>query len=177
MKFIPLAFDAGAQLNGIMIKMLLPKRYEEELRKLFSKMQSGAVLELTTEKQKRSLNANAYMWVLCNEIANVIHSTKEDVYRDAVKAVGVFETLSCTGPEQFQRFCEKWQSNGLGWIVEMVDEQLLVFNAYYGSSRYDKEEMNVLVNYVVDAAKELGIETKDQEEINSLIREWEYGSR
>jgi hypothetical protein len=56
--------------------------------------------------------------------------------------------------------------------VEMVDEELLVFNAYYGSSRYNKEEMNVLIDYVVQECKELGIETKDDEEINSLIKEW-----
>jgi hypothetical protein len=109
---------------------------------------------------------------MLDQIAQAIHSTKEEVYRIAVKHVGVFDTLSSTGPEEFIRFREKWESNGLGWFVEIVDEELLVFNAYYGSSRYNKEEMNVLIDYVVQECKELGIETKDDEEINSLIKEW-----
>ena len=32
--------------------------------------------------------------------------------------------------------------------------------------------LNVLIDYVVQECKELGIETKDDEEINSLIKEW-----
>ena len=54
----------------------------------------------------------------------------------------------------------------------MVDRELLIVHAYIGSSRYDVQEMNVLIDNVVESARELGISTKSDEEIESLIRSW-----
>lgn len=171
MLFKPYASEVNYGLSRTVLTFELPTIYNKDLENLFRKG-SKKGYELKPVSEKRSLNANAYMWVLLDQIAQAIHGTKEEVYRIAVKHVGVFDTLSSTGPEEFIRFREKWESNGLGWFVEMVDEELLVFNAYYGSSRYNKEEMNALIDYVVQECKELGIETKDDEEINSLIKEW-----
>jgi hypothetical protein len=47
--------------------------------------------EIKEYHEKRSLDANAYCFVLCQKIANVIRSTKEEVYRKAIKEVGTFE--------------------------------------------------------------------------------------
>ena len=50
--------------------------YNQEKDKLY---------EIKEYKQKRSLNANAYMWVLINEIANKVHLSKEEVYLNMLK--------------------------------------------------------------------------------------------
>src|SRR5690554_1779213 len=50
-------------------------------------------VEIKKYKKKRSLDANAYMWVLCQKIAEVIGSTKELVYKKIIKDVGQFEIL------------------------------------------------------------------------------------
>lgn len=175
MRFKPIAFDMDIQTSGVILKMSIPYNLAEKIKKLVDKVASGAEVELDAGKRKRSLDANAYLWVLCDKIAQVIHSTKEDVYRTAVKQVGVYEQLSFTDANALKRFKENWQANGLGWIVEVVDDELMIINAYYGSSRYHTDEMSVLIEHVIDAAKELDIEVKQQEEIDSLLREWEHG--
>ena len=38
--------------------------------------------------RKRSLRANALMWSLCQKIANLTGTTKDDVYRDALRQAG-----------------------------------------------------------------------------------------
>ena len=52
-------------------------------------------IEMKKWYKKRSLDANAYCWVLCNNIANELSkneiTTKEEVYRDAILQVGSFE--------------------------------------------------------------------------------------
>lgn len=39
---------------------------------------------------KRSLDANAYLWVLCQKIGEAIHNTKEVVYKEMVSRAGQF---------------------------------------------------------------------------------------
>ena len=54
----------------------------------------------------------------------------------------------------------------------MVDTELMIVHAYIGSSQYDVQQMGVLIDNIVESARELGISTKSDEEIDSLIREW-----
>ena len=175
MRFKPISFQVETYTSGVICRILIPYNLMDQFQKIVKKLASGAELELDAGKRKRSLDANAYLWVLCDKIAQVIHSTKEDVYRLAVKQVGVYDQLSFTDANALKRFKENWQANGLGWIVEVVDDELMIVNAYYGSSRYHTDEMSVLIENVIDAAKELDIEVKQQEEIDSLLREWEHG--
>ena len=50
-------------------------------------------IEIKKYRKKRSLDANAYCWVLCDKIAKTIGATKEEVYKDAVSNVGTFEPM------------------------------------------------------------------------------------
>jgi hypothetical protein len=43
---------------------------------------------------------------------------------------------------------------------------------YYGSSTYDKAQMSRLINNIVEECRQLGIETKSAEEVDSLLRQW-----
>ena len=45
-------------------------------------------------------------------------------------------------------------------------------HCYYGSSTYNSKEMSLLINLLVELAKSLNIETKSQQEINSLLESW-----
>ena len=44
--------------------------------------------------------------------------------------------------------------------------------AYYGSSCYDTKAMSVLIDYIVDDAKAIGVETLTPEEIEGLKEGW-----
>ena len=43
---------------------------------------------------------------------------------------------------------------------------------YHGSSVYTQVEMNRLVNVIIENCRNLGIETKSKQEIDSLLKEW-----
>lgn len=43
---------------------------------------------------------------------------------------------------------------------------------YYGSSSYNTAEMSKLIELIVQECKQLGIETKPQKEIDSLLESW-----
>lgn len=45
--------------------------------------------EIKEYKKKRSLNSNAYLWVLCTEIANIMTLSKEEVYVKMLEDYGV----------------------------------------------------------------------------------------
>ena len=132
--------------------------------------------EITAKKKKRSLNANSYCWALCEKIAQKTRKTKESVYREEIREVGVYEPLVLR-EEAVEKFMERWADKGTGWICEVIDDygtEKLVY-AYYGSSTYDTHEMSRLIDNIIQDARALGIETGDEEYINSLLGSWERG--
>lgn len=131
--------------------------------------------ELKLYHEKRSLEANAYCWILCDKIAKVIKSTKEDVYRHAVRSVGVFTPIPVRD-DALQAFIKKWAAGGIGWFAEESYKSKLdgytTVHAYFGSSSYDVHEMFLLVEFIIDEAKELGIETATPEQIENMKSLW-----
>lgn len=132
-------------------------------------------LELKPHRIRRSLDANGYLWILCQKIAEVVGSTKEDVYQKAIREVGQFEILPIR-KEAVERFLANWGGHGLGWFAETIGQSKLPgyvnVIAYYGSSTYDTREMSVLIHSIVDECKGLGIETMTPEELERLKEEW-----
>lgn len=134
-------------------------------------------IEIKKHRQKRSLNANAYCWVLCEKLAQKLYMDKKDVYRHAVKEVGVFDALVLTGGEEaFENLNSKWQQeNGIGWFAEKVDKKghHIYVNLYYGSSTYDTKEMSRLIDNLVQDCKACGIETLPPDELERMMGTWE----
>lgn len=136
-------------------------------------------VELKKYRQKRSLDANAYAWVLCDSIAKELSKdgtivTKEQVYQDAILQIGTFQAMIIE-EKAFEDFERIWQKQGLGFLVQEVSrkDKCVKVHCYYGSSTYNTKEMSLLIELIVELAKNLNIETKPQEEIDSLLRSWE----
>lgn len=130
--------------------------------------------EVKEHKVKRSLNANAYCWVLMNKIADVIKSTKEEVYREYIKNKGIFRIITMN-KDATDTFIRVWQDKGLGWICDISEskyEGMIDVVAYYGTSSYNTKQMANFIDYVVEEAKNLGIETLTPDEIERLKSLW-----
>lgn len=140
------------------------------------------ILTISKKKEKRSLNANSYLWVLCDKIARVLAKddsaiTKEDIYRSAIKDVGAFE-IYLIPTEAVEREIERWNdTNGVGTFAELKCQSMMypgfsevIF--YHGSSTYDREEMSRLIDFVISEAKELGIETRTPDEVEKMKALW-----
>lgn len=134
--------------------------------------------EITLKKaeKKRSMDANEYMWALCREIAkklsvkgdNPIVYTDKDIYRAAIKEVGVwfFMLLQNKAVDSFinHHLTKEDGTKYVGRFVENMGESKsnpgnTVLKCYYGSSDYNQEEMSRVIDYLVMEANGLGIPT------------------
>lgn len=150
----------------------------QEADKLFADFK-GKTYTISREKKKRSLDSNSYCWVLIEKIAQAIHSTREEVYRKAIKEVGRYDDVAVID-KAANGFCEGWSNNGIGWFTETFDSTLKgckKVRCYYGSSTYDTKEMSRLIDYIVDEAKGLEIETLTPNEIAELNAKWKGASK
>ena len=75
----------------------------------------------------------------------------------------------------FEDFKRIWEKQGLGFLIREISrkDKCVKVQVYYGSSTYNTKEMSLLIELLVQQAKELNIETKPQAEINSLLESWD----
>ena len=64
---------------GIIVTLRIPQIYASILEAFREKFLPNLEYELKLIRKKRSLDANAFCWKICTEIANVVGNTKEDV--------------------------------------------------------------------------------------------------
>ena len=158
---------------GYVTTALQPKKTEagnEFIAALESYINQWTDIEIKNKK-KRSLNANAYMWTLCDKLAAKLGSTKEDVYRIFVKDYSIFDDVTVS-VEAMDRLRKSWSAHGIGWFSEIVDdikETVFILRLYSGSSVYTKSEMSRLIDAIVEECKTQGIETMTPREIDNLL--------
>lgn len=138
---------------------------------------NGKEVNLEIKKgDKRSTNANAYLWVLLGELQRKLRIPKEELYRKYVRECGIYQVIP-TRNDLVERFIiDVWAKKGLGWVCETTPSKIKGYTnvlAYFGTSIYTKEEMAVILDQVVQDCKELNIPTKPQEEINGLLKKME----
>ena len=134
-------------------------------------------LEVKEHRKKRSLDANAYCWVLINKIADALRITPVEIYRQAIQNVGGnFEVLPVK-EEAAEHFKQVWQAQGLGWpCVDMGKSKIDGYRnlrAYYGSSTYSSTQMAELIENLIQDCRALDIEVKSEEEIQSILGAWQ----
>ena len=131
--------------------------------------------DIKEHKERRSLNANSYCWVLLGSIADKVGQTKEYVYRDFVRQKGIYQIITMT-TKAVPTFMKIWQDKGLGWICETSETNIAGLTdviAYYGTSSYNTKQMAGFIDYVIQECHNLGINTKTEEEISALLNSWE----
>ena len=156
--------------DSIVVNMSIPSTFKNAVQSFIDGFNAANDYEIKRVKQKRSLSANGYAWVLMDKIAAALKTTKENVYRQAINDVGVFTEIKVTDADAARRFKQIWQANGLGWLTKTVNDTTVY--AYYGSSTYDTAEMARLIDYIVDEAKRLHIETLPPEKLEIMKTEW-----
>lgn len=146
-----------------------------EARMMAEQVQGEYEVTIKQYRQKRSLDANAYLWVLCGKLAEVAEIPKEDVYRSAIKSVGVSDVV-CVRACGERSLIDGWKNNGIGWFAESMGDSKIEgcrnVTLYYGSSSYNTKEMSRLIDYVVDEAKMCGVETMTPAELALLKDGW-----
>ena len=132
------------------------------------------VVEAKEKKNKRSRNANNYMWELLEQLSAKMKLDKYELYRYYIKAVGVCQqlTLEKRASEMMKHL---WTEYGTGWLYEDVDtigSDGITTNFYYGSSSYNTAQMANLIDKVVQDCKAVGIDTLTPDQRSLLLEEW-----
>lgn len=143
----------------------------EKFLPLIFRLDKDTVYDVKIDKhrEKRSLNANAYLWKLVTEIGNILNKSKEEVYLQMLKDYGQSMLIPVprgTIPSRITKYYEFECSSQLN------GKDADWYKCYIGSSEYDTKEMSILLNGAVEEAKNLGIKTKDDIELERLIKEW-----
>lgn len=138
------------EIINYLLKLDIDKQYEIEVKEY---------------KQKRSLDSNSYCWVLINKIANAMRISKEDVYFKMLKDYGQSDLIkikSIVNPQDYFKYYEKVNDK----------DKYTYYKIYKGSSLFNQEEMSILIDGIVEEAKQLGIETMTPVEIANLKSMW-----
>ena len=124
-------------------------------------------------REKRSLDANAFSWVLLQKIAEAVHSDKEQVYLDMLQRYSRAFTHVIVKPQAVDAVRALYRTSiDLGEITVngQTGHQLQV---YFGSSTFDSKEMSVFIDGLVSECKSLGLETLPPDEIARIKAQWQ----
>ena len=161
--------------SGFWISLKVENPFEAR-RFLATKKEKKYVADIKEYRERRSLDANAYMWVLVGKLSGKLGLPPEEIYRAAIRDVGDNYEVMPVRNDALERWKIIWQSNGLGWLCEEIGPSKLdgytnVRN-FYGSSAYDKAQMSRLINNIVQDCKAQDIETLTPAELARLTEEW-----
>ena len=148
-----------------------------DFTKAFDSLKDKPVnVEIKKAEKGRSRDANAFCWALCSDIGKAMTPPlpKEEVYRMAIKAAGVYwqTTIPSFHIDTVRR---RWEDHGTGWVFEVVDDDepgRKLCDLYFGTSTYTVSEMRTLLDWLVDQAEqmELKIPLSKREEEEMLER-------
>lgn len=133
-------------------------------------------VSLKEKKKRRSLDANAYCWVLLDKLAYALNKPKTEIYRAYIREIGGNSETVCVVDKAAERLKTIWEARGIGWQTDTMPSKIegcTVMILYYGSSEYDTAQMSRLINLIVEDCKEQGIETMTPAELSALMDRWE----
>jgi hypothetical protein len=130
-------------------------------------------LTVKEHRKKRSLDANAYAWVLINKVADALRLTPKEVYRMAIQDIAGNHEILPIKTEAADKFKEVWEAQGLGWPCIDIGRSKIDgyrnMKAYYGSSTYDTRQMSLLIDHLIQDCKALDIETLPPDKLALLL--------
>lgn len=134
-------------------------------------------LTVKEHRKKRSLDANAYAWVLIGKLADAMRIPPTVVYNNAIQNIGGNYEVIPIREEAVDKFKEVWTKQGLGWpCVDMGPSKIQGYRnlrAYYGSSTYDTRQMSILIDALIQDCKALDIETLSEEKLSAMMEGWD----
>lgn len=138
----------------------------EELQAIIAKGKELSV-EIKQFRHNRSLDANAYLWVLLSKMAEVLHTTKDELYLLMLERYGVF-THIVVKLNVAERVKQEWRTVRELGEVTINGQTGIQLQCYFGSSTYNTKEMATLIDGVVSECKEIGVETMTPSEVEAL---------
>ena len=145
------------------INELLPLLFNLDKEKIYDVL-------IQEHKEKRSLNANSYAWVLISKIGDRLRMSKDDVYIMMLERYGQSEIVSVLADINVNGYFKYYKEFGSGYVNGKEFKHYKIFK---GSSTYDTREMSILIDGIVSECQDLGIETMTINELERLKSLWQ----
>ena len=139
-------------------------------------------LSIKEYREKRSLDANAYCWVLLDKLAVELSKdgetvSPEELYKALIPSVGGNSKILPIREDAISAWEKIWGAGRTGWFCEDMGpcanlEGYHNIRCFYGSSVYDTKQMCRLIDLVVQECHQLGIETATPQELERLKEGW-----
>lgn len=147
---------------------------QEDFRQCYEELKDCEKLNLEIKryKAKRSLDANAYAWVLMSKLAGVLSTSKEEIYEEMLRSYGTlyedeegYITITVKTSVPVEKL-------GGHWLRIRDNNQYAGYAMIKGSSEYDTAEMSKFIDGIVSECKEQGIQTMTPDEIEEMKQKW-----
>lgn len=132
-------------------------------------------ISVSKHREKRSLSANAYYWVLVGKISDVTGLTNAEVHNMLLRKYGVPEIVNgemvavmVPNTEEAERDVLRKEIYHLK-PTSMIKGDRRAYVLMKGSSDYDTKEMSRLIEGTTEEAKQIGVETMSSEEIRRMM--------
>lgn len=123
-------------------------------------------INIKEPKEKRSLDANAYFWVIVGKIADKLRASKEEIYFKLLKDYGQSVTITVRKGLDITKAGFKYYEVLKDGLIK--GKEFTAYRVFIGSSQYDTKQMSVLIDGAVQEAKELGIDVELEDFIDLM---------
>lgn len=126
-------------------------------------------------RNKRSLNANAYFYVLISKIAQAARISNTEAHNMAIAKYGQAEGMTIIMRDDIEwTKLDQLHLRPTPRIKVLDDGKLYrVYLVMRGSHTYDTKEMARLIDGTIEDAKDLGIDTLTPDQIEEMKSKWQ----
>jgi hypothetical protein len=152
----------------LLLKVTFPQKVKDFVSGMKERVYDA---ELKEHREKRSLDANAALWKLLSMMAEVLHTTKDELYIEMLGRYGVF-THVVVKPSAVEMFKQEYRlCKDLGEVT-INGKTGIQLQCYFGSSSYDTAQFSKLLDGVIQDGKEIGVELISADERDRMLSEW-----
>ena len=123
-------------------------------------------------RAKRSLNANALLWLCLGRLANALHEDKWDLYKRMLKAHGKY-TYICVKPNVVEAVKAQWRECEVIGEIDIHGEKAVQMLCYFGSSTFDTKEFSVFLDDVISEMRGQNLDTPTSSDMKRALEQWE----
>lgn len=141
-------------------------------------------VEIKQYREKRSLDANCYYWVLVGKLADVLNQSNAWVHNHMLRKYGQIMVIDDQGvytvlpdSDEAQKAIDEAETYHLKPTSQVKPgkggKMYRTYMMLRGSSDYDTKEMSRLIDGLVSECKEAGIETLPPAELERMMENYE----
>ena len=137
-------------------KTLIDFLYEQDKEKKF---------EVKEYKEKRSLNANSYFYVLQSKLATILGTSNDELHEQLIKRYSNVTLITIPKEANIEGFIKYYDVYKNGKIKGL---SVVMYKVYKPSHEMNTKEFSRLLDGIISECKEVGIETLTPNQLKEL---------